>query len=396
MFLLGFTFRYTILTLFALPLLLMSAIYLHIFIIISRHQRGRQLNHERSTLMRGVMSATGPIGTAATVNLPELMAAMMGDKEIDENRRVQLLALPEPLEKQSQLKLDRQSSAPTKATRVQLAHGDGVGFECTCDNKSRKFRGKLTRANTIGTNASRLLSDQERKANNDVGTGKALITLTKAGGQSSVSSLVDTDTNSNSNSNSNNNNNINNNNSQLTSSISLFKTRLKRTPTSVSGLTGDLRSGAIGRGGMKTSSVALSHMTASSSTYEPQRRHVHAGAVPQTKKKACITTLLILGTYFISYVPAIIYQVLTCIDDCPYPLYDISFSRRVLFGAMTTLLLIAKSIIDPFIYSYRMSEIQVAISRYMSKRRSKSSFIATSMHASQRFHNNNVSQINMT
>lgn len=204
-----------VLTLFALPLLLMSVIYLRIFIIISRHQRSRQLNHERSTLMRGVMSATGPTGTAAAVNLPELIVAK-----------------------------------------------------------------------------------------NDA------------------------------------------------------------------------------------SSVALTNMTATSSFYEPQRRHIHSAAVPQTNTKALITTLLILGTYFISYVPAIIYQVLTCIDHCPYPLYELSYSRRVLLGAMTTLLLVAKSVIDPFIYSYRMSEIQVAIGRYLSKRKSKSSF-ATSRQASQRYNNNN-------
>lgn len=119
--------------------------------------------------------------------------------------------------------------------------------------------------------------------------------------------------------------------------------------------------------------------------HEPTRRHLHASAVPQTNTKALITTLLILGTYFVSYAPAIIYQVLTCIDHCPYPLYDISYGRRVLFGAMTTLLLIAKSIVDPLIYSYRMNEIQVAISRYLSKRRSKSSSHAASVHTSQRF-----------
>lgn len=130
------------------------------------------------------------------------------------------------------------------------------------------------------------------------------------------------------------------------------------------------------------------------STYEPQRRHIHASAVPQTNTKALVTTLLILGTYFISYVPAIIYQVLTCIDNCPYPLYTISFSRRVLLGAMTTLLLIAKSIIDPFIYSYRMSEIQIAINKYLSKRRSKSSLAASTHQTSQRLNTHNLSLYN--
>lgn len=120
-------------------------------------------------------------------------------------------------------------------------------------------------------------------------------------------------------------------------------------------------------------------------TYEPQRRHVHASAVPPTNTKALITTLLILGTYFTSYVPAIIMQALTCIDYCPYPVYNIPFNDRVKWGTVTTLLLIVKSIVDPFIYTYRMSEIQVAINRYISKKRSKSSFAASMHQTSQRY-----------
>lgn len=133
----------------------------------------------------------------------------------------------------------------------------------------------------------------------------------------------------------------------------------------------------------------------SSSTYEPQRRHIHASAVPQTNTKALVTTLLILGTYFISYIPAIVFQVLTCVDYCPYPLYDISFSRRIVLASATTLLLIAKSIIDPFIYSYRMSEIQVAVTRYISKRRSKtSSMHVTNQRLTMSLHHNNSNNPN--
>lgn len=125
--------------------------------------------------------------------------------------------------------------------------------------------------------------------------------------------------------------------------------------------------------------------TNTGTTYEPQRRHVHASAVPQTNTKALITTLLILGTYFTSYVPAIIMQVLTCVDYCPYPVYEIPFDQRIKWSAVTTLLLIVKTIIDPFIYTYRMSEIQVAINRYFSKRKSKSSFAQSIQQTSQRF-----------
>lgn len=232
--------------------------------------------------------------------------------------------------------------------------------DCTCGNKLRQFNAKLSRSNTIGDHANNVLLNYKFNTRTMVTTSDSQ--------RSSISSAF---------------------------KPSSIRSKLRRSPTSGSlgaNIQADYRSS--NNHARQLNNSTTTNVTANSSIYEPQRRHIHASATPQTNTKALITTLLILGTYFISYVPAIIYQVLTCVDYCPYPLYTLSFSRRVLLGAMTTLLLIAKSIIDPFIYSYRMSEIQMAINRYLSKRKSKSS-MAASMQASQRltaascFNNNN-------
>lgn len=224
--------------------------------------------------------------------------------------------------------------------------------DCTCGNKLGQFNAKLSRSNTIGDHSNNASLNYKSNTNRTI--------VTMSGSQrSSISSAF---------------------------TPSSIRSKLRRSPTSGSlgtNIQADYRSSNNAR---QLYNSMATNITASSSIYEPQRRHIHASAVPQTNTKALITTLLILGTYFISYVPAIIYQVLTCVDHCPYPLYTLSFSRRVFFGAMTTLLLIAKSIIDPFIYSYRMSEIQLAINRYLSKRKSKSS-LAASLQTSQRLTN---------
>lgn len=345
-----------------------------------------------------------------------------------DNNRGQLLSLP-PLQSSGGLK-NRSRFSPVKSPlqsstnsqlsldyrQQSLAENSTPILECTCDNKLRQHltssssnttttttvrgqkKGKsviLSRSNTIATSSDRILKGQPHvdlvgPTKSEQSATKTMVTLSTSQGSSSISSAALAP---------------NTTGIQPTQSASLQQSHLSgmprsllksvkstslsftsrrqrrkllRTPTIVSSVQVTTTGGDVGQTNYNYSSIATNAMTnvsqsTATATYEPQRRHLHASAVPQTNTKALVTTLLILGTYFISYVPAIIYQVLTCIDNCPYPLYDISFSRRVLLGAMTTLLLIAKSIIDPFIYSYRMSEIQVAIRRYLSKRRSKTS-----------------------
>lgn len=85
----------------------------------------------------------------------------------------------------------------------------------------------------------------------------------------------------------------------------------------------------------------------------------------QPNTKALVTTLLILGTYLISYAPTIVLNMLTCVDGCVLPMTQISFARRLVLNSICSFLLIIKAIIDPLIYSYRMGDIQEALNKYL-------------------------------
>ncbi|XP_064458741.1 adenosine receptor A1-like [Ornithodoros turicata] len=75
--------------------------------------------------------------------------------------------------------------------------------------------------------------------------------------------------------------------------------------------------------------------------------------------KAMVTTLLILGTYLLGWVPAVIFYVLTCLD-CALPIISLPLDVRLTFGILTNSLVLLKSLADPVIYVVRMPEIQSA------------------------------------
>lgn len=79
--------------------------------------------------------------------------------------------------------------------------------------------------------------------------------------------------------------------------------------------------------------------------------------------KAVITTLLILGTYLICWMPAVMFFALTC-DDCPVPLIQIPVTVRVTISIFNNSMIVVKSFIDPIIYVVRMPEIKEAL-KYM-------------------------------
>lgn len=81
--------------------------------------------------------------------------------------------------------------------------------------------------------------------------------------------------------------------------------------------------------------------------------------------KALVTTLLILGTYVLCWIPAVLFFALTCIDYCPYPINYVNFRDRIIIGFTVNGLVILKAIIDPFIYTYRMKEMKTALNRYV-------------------------------
>ncbi|XP_067140189.1 adrenocorticotropic hormone receptor-like [Centruroides vittatus] len=76
--------------------------------------------------------------------------------------------------------------------------------------------------------------------------------------------------------------------------------------------------------------------------------------------KAVITTLFILGTYLIGWMPAVMFFALTC-NDCPVPLLNIPENVRVTISIFNNSMIVVKSFIDPIIYVIRMPEIKEAL-----------------------------------
>ena len=79
--------------------------------------------------------------------------------------------------------------------------------------------------------------------------------------------------------------------------------------------------------------------------------------------KALFTTLLILGTYLICWMPAVLYFAFTCVDHCPFPITQINLKWRIIFSFIANGLVILKALVDPFIYTYRMKEMKSALNR---------------------------------
>ncbi|KAG8178473.1 hypothetical protein JTE90_024633 [Oedothorax gibbosus] len=86
----------------------------------------------------------------------------------------------------------------------------------------------------------------------------------------------------------------------------------------------------------------------------PSGRQLHKSV------KAIITTLLILGTYVMGWMPAVLFYILTCLD-CPVPITEINLWVRVYVAIFINSMIVVKSFLDPAIYVVRMPEIQGAM-----------------------------------
>ena len=86
----------------------------------------------------------------------------------------------------------------------------------------------------------------------------------------------------------------------------------------------------------------------------PSGRQLHKSV------KAIITTLLILGTYLLGWMPAVLYFILTCLD-CPVPFTQLTLWVRVPVGIFINSMIVMKSFVDPIIYVVRMPEIKAAL-----------------------------------
>jgi len=83
----------------------------------------------------------------------------------------------------------------------------------------------------------------------------------------------------------------------------------------------------------------------------------------RSHSKALFTTLIILGTYLFCWMPAVLFMAATCQDGCPWPLLSMSPLTRASISITCNYLVVFKAIVDPFIYTLRMKEMQSAIRR---------------------------------
>lgn len=80
--------------------------------------------------------------------------------------------------------------------------------------------------------------------------------------------------------------------------------------------------------------------------------------------KAIKTTLAILGTYLLCWMPAVLFLAVTCVDGCPFNLYAIPPVTKITVNFVINLLVCLKAIVDPFIYSIRIHEVRAAMARF--------------------------------
>ncbi|XP_035233466.1 adrenocorticotropic hormone receptor-like [Stegodyphus dumicola] len=106
----------------------------------------------------------------------------------------------------------------------------------------------------------------------------------------------------------------------------------------------------------------------------PSSRSLHKNV------KAIITTLLILGTYILGWMPAVLFFVLTCLN-CAVPFIQIPLSVRVPVGIFINSMIVAKSFVDPIIYVVRMPEIKCAMKNIWNTRCGRLTEYATPSHS---------------
>ncbi|XP_013789029.1 melanocyte-stimulating hormone receptor-like [Limulus polyphemus] len=93
-----------------------------------------------------------------------------------------------------------------------------------------------------------------------------------------------------------------------------------------------------------------------------QQRHLQVPSSRQLHRsvKAVVTTLLILGTYLLCWMPAVLFFAVSCLD-CVAPYTQIPETVLLPVGIVTNSLIILKSLVNPIIYAARMPEIREAL-----------------------------------
>ena len=88
----------------------------------------------------------------------------------------------------------------------------------------------------------------------------------------------------------------------------------------------------------------------------------HNSSQLKSSVKAVVTTLLILGTYILCWMPAVITFIVICFDCTMHP-HHLDWRVHLDLAITTNTLVVLKCLVDPVIYAARMPEIKLALRR---------------------------------
>ncbi|XP_035701614.1 uncharacterized protein LOC118433617 isoform X2 [Folsomia candida] len=95
-------------------------------------------------------------------------------------------------------------------------------------------------------------------------------------------------------------------------------------------------------------------------SHQTNRLRYQSSQALRKNVKAALTTVLILGTYIVGWMPATLYNIIAC-EDCIISLSDVPPKYRYAIGITVNVLVILKTFVDPIIYAARMSDIQLSL-----------------------------------
>ena len=88
-----------------------------------------------------------------------------------------------------------------------------------------------------------------------------------------------------------------------------------------------------------------------------------------SRAKALHTTLLILGTFLLCYLPGLFFLMITCTDGCLLSLNQVQGPTLIFITFFCNSLIVFKTLVDPLIYTFRMREVNLVVVKYFSKRK---------------------------
>ena len=94
-----------------------------------------------------------------------------------------------------------------------------------------------------------------------------------------------------------------------------------------------------------------------------KRRDINKTTVSKQNIKAAKTTLLIMFTCTLGWLPAVVNHMLICDQGCRYQPMDFSFDRLFVIHCVSYVLIVLKSFTNPLIFGLRQKNIREALKR---------------------------------